>query len=155
MVINVPETGKYEIENIVFDYNGTIAINGEIISGILEKIVKLTEVFNVAIITADTFNTVRKAFKNTNVNIHIIDNENGMIQKKEFIKNIGSNKTIALGNGRNDELMLKEAIISVAILNNEGVSLKALNSADFLLKDINHFFEMIEEPKKLIAILRK
>ncbi len=155
MVINVPETGKYEIENIVFDYNGTIAINGEIISGILEKIVKLTEVFNVAIITADTFNTVRKAFKNTNVNIHIIDNENGMIQKKEFIKNIGSNKTIALGNGRNDELMLKESIISVAILNDEGVSLKALNSADFLLKDINHFFEMIEEPKKLIAILRK
>ena len=155
MVINVPETGKYEIENIVFDYNGTIAINGEIISGILEKIVKLTEVFNVAIITADTFNTVRKAFKNTNVNIHIIDNENGTIQKKEFIKNIGSNKTIALGNGRNDQLMLKEAIISIAILNDEGVSLKALNNADFLLKDINHFFEMIEEPKKLIAILRK
>jgi len=155
MVINVPETGKYEIENIVFDYNGTIAINGEIISGVLEKIVKLTELFNVTIITADTFNTVRKAFKGTNVNIHVIDNENGTIQKKEFIKNIGSNKTIALGNGRNDQLMLKEAIISIAILNDEGVSLKALNNADFLLKDINHFFEMIEEPKKLIAILRK
>jgi len=155
MVINVPETGKYEIENIVFDYNGTIAINGDIISGILEKIVKLTESFNVTIITADTFNTVRKAFEGTDVNVHIIDNENGTIQKKLFIEEIGSNKTIVLGNGRNDELMLKEAIISVAILNDEGVSLKALNNADFLLKDINHFFEMIEEPKKLVAILRK
>ncbi|MDM8533466.1 ATPase P [Clostridiaceae bacterium HSG29] len=155
MVINVPETGKYEIENIVFDYNGTIAINGEIINGILEKIVKLAESFNVTIITADTFNTVKRAFKNTDVNIHIIDSIDGTIQKKEFVEEVGSNKTIALGNGRNDELMLKEAIISVAILNDEGVSLKALNNADFLLKDINHFFEMIEEPKKLVAILRK
>jgi soluble P-type ATPase len=155
MIITVPGIGEYEIENIVFDYNGTIAIDGIIIEGIMDKIVKLSNEFNVYIVTADTFKTVENAFKNTVINVHIIGKNNESQDKKEFIKKVGSNKTIALGNGRNDELMLKEAIISIAVLNDEGISVKTLNNADFLIKDINNFFDMIDEPKKLIAILRK
>ena len=112
MIINVPQTGKYNIENIVFDYNGTIANNGIIIDGVLKKIVDLSKNFNVHIITADTFNTVRESFKGTNVNIHIIDKDYGSEQKEKFIDKLGFDKTIALGNGRNDELMLKKSIIS-------------------------------------------
>ena len=155
MIINVPQTGKYDIENIVFDYNGTIANNGIIIDGVLEKIVDLSKSFNVHIITADTFSTVRESFKGTNVNINIIDKDYGSEQKEKFIDKLGFDKTIALGNGRNDELMLKKSIISIAVLNDEGVSVKAINSADFLIKDINNFFEMIYDTNKMIAILRK
>jgi soluble P-type ATPase len=155
MIITVPGIGEYEIKNIVFDYNGTIATDGIIIEGIMDKIVKLSNEFNVYIVTADTFKTVENAFENTTVNVHIIGNSNESQDKKEFIKKLDVNKTIALGNGRNDELMLKEAIISIAVLNDEGISVKTLNNADFLIKDINHFFDMINEPKKLIAILRK
>ncbi|MEA1974019.1 MAG: ATPase P [Bacillota bacterium] len=155
MIINVPQTGKYHIENIVFDYNGTIANDGIIIDGILKRIVDLSKNFNVHIITADTFNTVKESFKGTNVNVYIIDKDFGSEQKEKFIDKLGFDKTIALGNGRNDQLMLKKSIISIAVLNDEGVSVKAINSADFLIKDINNFFDMIEKPKKMIAILRK
>lgn len=155
MIIEIPNDDNLDIKNIVFDFNGTIAISGKIIDGVFDKIIKLSENFNISIVTADTFGSVKKIFKDTNINIHIISKDNGSLDKMNYIKKIGALNTIALGNGNNDSMMLSKAKIGISILNQEGLSLEALKSSNILLKDINDFFKMIEEPKKFIAILRK
>ena len=45
---------KKEIQNIVFDYNGTIAIDGKLIEGIKKSINEFSNSFNFYVITADT-----------------------------------------------------------------------------------------------------
>lgn len=94
-------------------------------------------------------------FDGTGVHVKVVSKENGSIDKKDLIESLNPKKTIALGNGSNDALMLKMSGISIAVLGNEGLSLEALGNSDLVIKNINDFFEMMKEPKKLIATLRK
>lgn len=154
MIINIPGFKNIEIKNLVLDYNGTIANNGLLINNVETFINKIAESIQVYIITADTFGTVEAQLKNTNCKVLKITNENQNQQKLELIQKLDANNTIAFGNGRNDELMLKEAVIGIGILENEGIYTKNLLSADIICKNIANAFELLLTPNKLIATLR-
>lgn len=62
--IEIPGRGEYEIENAVFDYNGTVAVNGEMSENTQENLKKLSEYVDIYILTADTYGTVKKNAKN-------------------------------------------------------------------------------------------
>lgn len=153
--IEIPSFKKLDIENIVFDYNGTLAVDGKLIKGVKENLIKLSKEVRVYVLTADTFGTVKENFKNMDINVHIISKENGTEDKLEFIKKIGSTNTIAIGNGNNDRLMLEESAIGICILGNEGLATQALLKGDIVLKDIMDVFSLIVNRKRLIATLRK
>ncbi|SHJ47410.1 HAD family hydrolase [Paramaledivibacter caminithermalis] len=153
--INIPYYKKVNIENIVFDYNGTLAVDGRLIDGLKEKLCFISKLVKVYIITADTFGTVKENFRDIDVEVKIITKENGTMDKLNFIKELGSDRTIAVGNGNNDQLMLKESVIGFCILGDEGLSTKALLSSDVVLKDIKDFFDIIINQKRIIATLRK
>ena len=155
MKIYIPNVGTYSIEKMVFDFNGTLATDGKVPPRVYRQILGLSQDFNVFIITADTFDTVEEIFSGTDVNIEIVSKANGTLDKKSLIELLNPKETIALGNGSNDVLMLKESAISIAVLGQEGLSIKALENSDLVIKDINDFFEMMKEPKKIVATLRK
>ena len=48
---NIPGREKLVIENLCLDYNGTIANNGELISGVKEKILELKDKINIYVLT--------------------------------------------------------------------------------------------------------
>lgn len=148
MNLNIPSFGQYEIKNIVFDYNGTIACSGQAIVT-ANNLKKLTSRFNVYILTGNTFNKIE----------HISDDVQLMItqtaeDKLKAIKKIGPQETIAVGNGNIDHLMLKAAAIGVAVIGQEGCSTKAILNADMVINDIKDFFELVDQPKKIIATLK-
>lgn len=153
--LNIPCYKKINVDNIVFDYNGTLAVDGRLIDGIKEKLVEISKLVKPYIITADTFGTVKKNFEDIDVEIKIISKENGSMDKLNFIKQLGANITIAVGNGNNDELMLRESVIGVSILGKEGLSTKALLASDMVINDIEDIFDMIISEKRMIATLRK
>ena len=153
--VNIPSYKKVYIENVVFDYNGTVATGGRLIDGIKEKLVDISKLVNIYIITADTFGTVRENFKDIDVEVKIISKENGAADKLNFLKELGSDRTIAVGNGNNDELMLKESTIGVCVIGEEGLATKALLASDIVLKDVKDLFEMIKNKGRMIATLRK
>lgn len=153
--VKIPSYKQINIENVVFDYNGTLALDGNLIDGIKEKLIEASKMVNLYIITADTFGTVRKNLEDIEVEVEIITKENGSLDKLSFIKKLDSNKTIAVGNGNNDELMLKESVIGVCILGEEGLAKKALLASDIVLKDIKDFFGLIGNTGRIIATLRK
>ncbi|WP_432661791.1 ATPase P [Wukongibacter baidiensis] len=153
--IDIPSYKKIEIENVVFDYNGTLAVDGRLIDGIKEKLIEASKAVNVYVVTADTYGTVRENFKDVELNVKVISQENGTLDKVSFIRELGKDKTIAIGNGNNDELMIKESAIGVCILGDEGLATRSLIASDIVLKDINDFFDMIMNKKRIIANLRK
>ena len=67
--INVPERCTYPIENIVFDYNGTIAVNGSISSSTREKISLLCDMANIYVLTADTYGSAAKECEGLNLKL--------------------------------------------------------------------------------------
>jgi soluble P-type ATPase len=70
------------------------------------------------------------------------------------VRQLGAQQTAAIGNGRNDQQMLQEAIIGIAVLNAEGVAAQTLLHADVVCRQIHDALQLLLEPRRLIATLR-
>ena len=154
MELNIQNFGKINIKYLVFDYNGTLAVDGNLIKDIDKYLVKFSKEFEIYVITSDTNGSAAKNLKNLPVKLKVLDSNNHTKEKEDFIKSLDSSKVIAIGNGNNDSFMLKEAKIGVCVIQEEGASAKALINSDIVLKNIYDFFDLLSNPKRLIATLR-
>lgn len=154
MKIDIPSKESFELKNIVFDYNGTIAIDGKLIKGVSESIDEFSSLFDFYVITADTYGSVQNELKNTNCKVITITKENQDKQKLEFIKSLDSKTVLSVGNGRNDTLMLKESVLGIAILQDEGLCTQTLLNSDILVKSIFDVFALLKDKNRLIATMR-
>ncbi len=152
--VNIPGFKEIEIKNLVLDFNGTLAIDGILISGVNKILKQLASKINIYIITADTFGTVKYQISDINCKLHIFSEENQAEEKLDFIKNLGEKNVAAIGNGRNDSLMLKNAAIGIAVIQKEGCALESLMSADIIVNDIFEAFNLLLNTKRLVATLR-
>ena len=154
MKIDIPGRESIEIRNIIFDYNGTIAVDGKLIKDVSDSINELSNNFNFYVITADTYGSVEKELKDTNCEIIKIPKATQDLSKLNLVKKIGSNITLAVGNGRNDKLMLKEAVLGIGILQDEGICTETLLNSDIISKSILDVFGYLKNTNRLIATLR-
>ena len=154
MIVEIPGRETLEIKDIVFDYNGTIAIDGKLIGDVSKNINELSSSFNLYVITADTYGTVKKELENTNCKVITIPALSQDMAKLNFVKELGLNTCLSVGNGRNDKLMLKETILGIAILQDEGLCTETLLNSDILVKSIFDVFAFLKDSNRLIATLR-
>ena len=87
--------------------------------------------------------------------ILITDPKHGTDSKLEFLNTLDAKQCIAIGNGNIDAKMLKHAAIGIAVLGDEGLSKKAFENSDIVVKSIEDAFNLILDPKKIIATLRE
>ena len=154
MRIDIPSGESLDIQNIVFDYNGTIAMDGKLIEKVSENINELSSEFNFYVITADTYGTVQKELENTNCEVIVIGKEKQDICKLEFVKSLDSKTVLSAGNGRNDKLMLKQSALGIAILQEEGLCTQTLLNSDIVVNSILDIFGFLKDTNRLIATLR-
>lgn len=154
IIYEIPGREDIEIKNIVFDYNGTIAINGKLIIGVKEKINLLAKEVNIYILTADTYGSVEKECKEIEAKVLTFPKENAGGSKKEIVEKLGAENTICLGNGFNDIPMFKESILSIAVIEGEGASGKLLNQADIVARSISEAINIIGSKNMIKATLR-
>jgi soluble P-type ATPase len=153
--IDIPGWGNIEIENIVIDLNGTIATDGRIPVDVKEKIRSLSKIAKIYVLTADTQGTADQEIQGMNVELIKIPGESSKMGKFEFLKTLDLELTVAIGNGNNDQVILKEAAIGIAVLGDEGVSVSAMKSADIVVRNIHDALELFLKPKRLLATLRE
>lgn len=154
MTLNISGMEQIELKHLVLDYNGTIAINGDLIQGVVERLAKLSSQLEIHVITADTYGSVHEQCKADFLNIYVIGKDKQDEQKLLFIESLGTRNTVAIGNGRNDVLMLKNAVLGFAVMQDEGVNTQALNAADIGFSSILDALDALLIPNRLIATLR-
>ena len=154
MEIKIPGYGDIEIKNLVLDFNGTLASDGCLINGVAQLIQEVSQTVNIYVITADTFGSVRHEMKELPVKVIQIETDDERYRKLETIKKLDCKVTATIGNGSNDEWMLKESRLGICIMGPEGCSIKALNHADLVISDIQDALELFIFPNRLIATLR-
>ena len=153
--INIPGRPVHELERLVLDLNGTITLDGKLIEGVQERIHELGKLLDISIITADTLGKAQILSKELGVDLHKIDARHESIQKRKFIQQLGSKKTVAIGNGTNDSLMLKEAFLGICVVGAECAALEAINNAAHSAPHINAALDLLIVPERLIASLRR
>lgn len=153
--IDIPGWGNTDIENIILDLNGTIATDGKIPSEIKEKINSLSKKVKIYILTVDTQGTADEEIRDMNVELIKIAAEDSKGGKFDALKTLNPEMTVVIGNGNNDQLILKEAALGIAVLGDEGVSVSAMKNADIFVKNISDALGLFLRPKRLIATLRE
>jgi soluble P-type ATPase len=152
--IEVPGREAFKLEYIVLDYNGTLAVDGELLPGVKSTLKALAEEIEVHVITADTFGKVRKRLEDVRCTISILPPESQDKGKLDYVRSLGAQHTVAIGNGRNDRLMLKEAVLGIAVVLGEGCAVETLCSADVVCTDILSALELLMNPLRIAATLR-
>jgi len=153
--IVVPGRQANRFEHLVLDLNGTIALDGEVIPGVEERLEVLRDNIAITIVTADTHGNAAVIGQSLEVKIHRINAGSEDVQKSEFVNELGREHTVCIGNGANDISMLKEAALGICVIGHEGASAEAVMSADVVVNDINHALDLLLHPGRLIATLRK
>ena len=153
--LTIPGRGTFQIEHLVADVNGTLALDGKLLDGIAKKIALLRDKVQIHMLTANTHGKQAEIDQALNLRAIIIQKGNEAQQKADYIRQLGAEKVIALGQGANDAEMLKIAIIGIAVNSLEGLAVEALNAADLLLPDTLSALDLLNHPMRLVASLRK
>jgi P-type E1-E2 ATPase len=153
--VNIPGRRKYRVNYLVLDLNGTIALDGSIIDGVEERLQALSKLVDISVVTADTLGRAQGLAKSLGVKIHKVDAGEEKAQKLKFVKRLGSESTVSIGNGSNDVSMLKEAILGICVVGPEAASVEAVASCDLVAPNINAALDLLLKPARLIATLRE
>jgi P-type E1-E2 ATPase len=153
--INIPGGSTFQLDHLVCDVNGTLAVDGQLIEGVARSLKSLKDRLTIHLLTADTHG--RQAWIDQQLGIQAVRIKPGgeAIQKSEYVKNLDDTKVAAIGQGANDAMMLKTAALGICILSPEGTCVETLLCADIVLPDIQSALDLFIKPLRIVATLRK
>ncbi len=147
----VPGTAVLEIEHVVLDLNGTLSNRGELIPGVAERLASLASDLQLHLVTADTLGTAGRLAADLPVSVATIATGP---EKGDLIRALGAERTVAIGNGRNDEPMLKVAGLGIAIVGSEGAATPAILAADVVCCSILDALDLLLDERTIASTLR-
>ena len=152
--ITIPGTGKLDLDHLVLDYNGTLAVDGVLLPGVAPTLQSLSQQIGIHVITADTFGKAGEGLAEVDCQLTVLDPGRQDQAKLDFVAHLGADQTVAIGNGRNDALMLEAAALGIAVILGEGASSVSLGKADVVCTHVVDALELLLHPLRLAATLR-
>ncbi len=152
--VAVPGYGTLEIRHLVLDYNGTLAVDGELEPGIGACFQALAPEMTIHVVTADTFGKAARRLEGLPCQLTVLGQGDQDQAKLNYVKSLGPEHTAAVGNGRNDRLMLKQAALGIAVILREGAAAQTVMAADIVCTDISSALQLLYHPLRLTATLR-
>ncbi|KGK87820.1 ATPase P [Desulfosporosinus sp. HMP52] len=150
----IPGRGNINLEILVLDYNGTLALDGRMFDSVKEKLKRLSPYLEIHIITSDTFGSVVQQCEGLPLQVKVLESAEHIKEKGDYVLKFRPREVVAIGNGANDQLMLQHAQLGIAVIGGEGASAQALLSADLVVNDIEDAFGLLLETKRLKATFR-
>ncbi len=144
------------LEHLVLDVNGTVSLDGMLLPGVLERAQALQRVLQIHLLSADTYgrlDTVAAELGVSATRVHRGESESE--QKARFVQALRPTTVVAIGSGANDMAMLREAGLGIVVLGKEGLASEALVAADVVAASIQDALDLLLNPKRIVATLRR
>jgi len=154
--LDIPGRATLTLEHIVLDVNGTIALDGELLPGVTERLAELRPILTIHLITADTHGRQREIDRLLGLTATLLPA--GIDQadaKAALVRELGADRCVAIGNGANDTLMLEEAALGICVVGTEGAAVASLVNADVVVTGITDALDLLLYPRRLVATLRR
>ncbi|MEY8764744.1 MULTISPECIES: HAD family hydrolase [Clostridium] len=152
--ITIPGQNELSVKNAVFDFNGTLATDGKLKSSVREMLVEIEKFLDIYILSSDTYGSVQNECRNVGAKVQVLKGSGGM-KKKEFVRLLGADDTICIGNGKNDIGMFEICALSILVVGEEGCSVKTLLKSDIVVKNSEDALMLLMNPKRITATLRE
>ncbi len=153
--IDVPGWRRLQLRTLVLDLNGTLAVDGQLLP-VHSSVTELQQRLDVCLLSADTHGTLEEVAAELGVRAVRLRSGGGESeQKAEFVRELGPDSVVAVGNGANDVGMLEIAGLSVTVLGEEGCAVRALQTSDLLVGSADEALDLLLHPQRLVATLRR
>ncbi len=127
--LQIPGRGIIELEYAVFDVNGTLAVDGQLIKGIEPLIAMLRGKLEVRLLTADTHGRQAEIDRQLKFTADRLKPGDERQQKADYVRTLGASKAVAIGNGtasRETEAFVRgvglPGSIAIVLVNESGAS---------------------------------
>jgi P-type E1-E2 ATPase len=152
--LSIPGRGLIELEHLVCDVNGTLALDGQLLDGVARALTDLRDRLQLHLLTADTHGRQELIDRQLNVKAIRLQMGEESQQKADYVRRLGADQVVAIGQGANDAGMLECARLGICVLSDEGTAIQTLLAADLVVPNIHTALEIIEKPLRLVATLR-
>ena len=98
LTVSIPGRETLELNYLVLDYNGTIAVDGALLPGVADRLAALKDRLEILVLTADTYGTVREQCAPLGVEVRTFPREGAAACKAEIVRELGGG-AVCLGNG--------------------------------------------------------
>ena len=154
MQIDIPDYKVLNLQYLILDYNGTIALDGKMPERVKEQLKKLSQDLKIYILTADTHGNAKKECEGLPVELYVFPTGSAMHAKDGIVESLGRENCACMGNGRNDQLMCRMAALSIAVMDAEGMCGKLIREVDVCVRSMEEGLDLLIHQKRLIATLR-
>jgi P-type E1-E2 ATPase len=149
----IPGGPTLSLQHLVLDVNGTLALDGRLEAGVAERLGELQKLLEMHLLTADTHGRQREIDKLLGLRGTCLIPGHEREQKEACVRALRGG-VVAMGNGRNDVLMLRAADLGIAVLGGEGLCTEALLAAQVLARSPAEALDLLRFPARLVATLR-
>jgi P-type E1-E2 ATPase len=153
--LSIPGIDDLTLEHVVFDVNGTLAVDGVLVEGVAERLTGLGERLVIHMLTADTHGGQAAIDAALGLTARRVQRGQEREQKAAFVRELGAERVVAVGNGGNDVGMLGEAALGIAVIGTEGLNVEALYAADVVVASPLDALDLLLNPSRLVATLRR
>lgn len=158
--IDIPGQGTLFLEHLVLDVNGTLALDGELLAGVADRLTALDDELQIHLLTADTHGRQHEIDQQLGLTATILprpapaSGDTQRALKAAHVRRLGAETVVAIGNGNNDAQMIEEAALGIAVLGPEGLAGRTLQAADVICANIRDALDLLRHPNRLRATLR-
>ncbi len=154
MSLQIPGWGARDWRHLVLDVNGTLAVDGELVPGVAERVRALAGRLQVHLLTGDIRGNVADIARELGVTWTRVQRGREDEQKRDHVLGLGAEGVIAVGNGNNDALMLSTASLGIVVIGPEGAATRAIMAADLAVHDVVDALDLLLDTTRLSATLR-
>ena len=151
--VTIPGREPLQIEHLILDVDGTIALEGTLLPGVVERLHTLQDYVEVHLLTTDHYGT--QASIDTQLGLTATVIQHGGTEKGGYALQLGADNVAALGNGLNDIPLFNTVALRIAVLGPEGLAPGLISASDVLVRDVNEGLDLLLSPDRVVATLQR
>jgi soluble P-type ATPase len=155
IALDVRGFGKRSIEHVVMSFEGALSSEGKLVPEIAERLMKLSICSRLHIVCSDFSPEVESELRSVDSDILRLAPGAQDAQKVELVRKLGPMKVAAVGCGRSDALMLREATLGIAVIGRNGAHPESMAAAQVVCSGIQDALDLLLKPRNLMAVLAR
>ncbi len=153
ILIQRPGEEPLEVEFILLDFEGALALDRRVHPKAKDKINLLSKRTKIYILTKGEEEGIGEILRKLEVEVIYLKEGKASERKLDLLRQLGAKRSVVIGNGVDDAPMMEEAGLGICILGKEGASAESLKKADVVVTNILDALDFLLKPLRQKATL--
>jgi soluble P-type ATPase len=153
IILQRPGRTPLEIEFILLNFEGTLATDRRIHPKAKDKLNLLSKRAKIYILAKGEQEVIREILEKIKAEVVYFKEGEASERKLEFVRRLGGTRTVAIGSGFDDGLMMKEVGLGICVIGKEGASAETMEKANVVVTDILDALDFLLKPLRHQAAL--